>query len=149
VGWVIVVGLLVVSASALLSDLQLHQTAVTSARIKAILRPSEVDQNPMRWRLLMLAEQAGQTGRRAPWSARPRLPRNPVARRPAWPDGRDQAEKPGPGGVQAGGEVERGSFAAGHPNLLGAPARPDRGCRRTGPAGCAWTLQLLTHPTAY
>jgi hypothetical protein len=46
VGWVIVVGLLVVSASALLSDLQLHQTAVTSARIKAILRPSEVDQIP-------------------------------------------------------------------------------------------------------
>jgi len=35
------------------------------------------------------------------------------------------AEKPGPGGARANGEVERGSFAAGHPpTSSGAPADP-------------------------
>jgi hypothetical protein len=46
VGWLIALALLVLGASALLADLQLHQTAVTSARIQAILRSSEVDQVP-------------------------------------------------------------------------------------------------------
>ncbi len=45
-GWLIVLGLLLVGVSALLSDLQLHQTAATSARIHAILRRSEQDPTP-------------------------------------------------------------------------------------------------------
>jgi hypothetical protein len=46
VGWLIVLALLVVGTSALLADLQLHQTAATSARVQAILRSSEVDKVP-------------------------------------------------------------------------------------------------------
>jgi hypothetical protein len=41
VGWLIVAGLAFVGALALLSDLRLHHTAATSARIKAILRRSD------------------------------------------------------------------------------------------------------------
>jgi hypothetical protein len=43
VGWLIVLCLLVVSVSALLSELCLHHTAATSARIQAILHRSEQD----------------------------------------------------------------------------------------------------------
>jgi len=46
VGWLIVAGLLLVGVSALLSDLRLHHTAATSARIQAILRRSEEDPTP-------------------------------------------------------------------------------------------------------
>jgi len=46
VGWLIVAGLVFVGALALLSDLQLHHTVATSARIQAILRRSEDDQAP-------------------------------------------------------------------------------------------------------
>lgn len=45
-GWLIVLGLLLVGASALLSDLCLHHTAVISARIQAILLRSERDSPP-------------------------------------------------------------------------------------------------------
>ncbi len=45
-GWLIVAVLLLVAVSALLSDVQLHQTATTTARIRAILRRSE--QSPTR-----------------------------------------------------------------------------------------------------
>ena len=45
-GWLIVAGLLLVGASALLSDLCLHYTATTSARIQAILRRAEEDSTP-------------------------------------------------------------------------------------------------------
>jgi hypothetical protein len=41
VGWLIVASLLLAGASALLSDLCLHHTAATSARIQAILRRAE------------------------------------------------------------------------------------------------------------
>jgi len=43
VGWLIVAGLLFVAVSALLSDLRLHHTATTSARIQTILRRSDED----------------------------------------------------------------------------------------------------------
>jgi hypothetical protein len=46
VGWLIVAGLLLVGASALLSDLCLHHTAATSARIQAILRRALEDLTP-------------------------------------------------------------------------------------------------------
>jgi hypothetical protein len=46
VGWLIVVSLLLVGASALLSDLCLHHTAATSARIRAILRGAAEDFTP-------------------------------------------------------------------------------------------------------
>jgi hypothetical protein len=42
-GWLIVAVLLFVAVSALLSDLQLHQTATTLACIRAILRRAEQD----------------------------------------------------------------------------------------------------------
>ena len=42
-GWLIVAGLLLVGASALLSDLCLHHTAATSAYIRAILRWPDED----------------------------------------------------------------------------------------------------------
>jgi hypothetical protein len=42
-GWLIVVVLLFVAVSALLSDLQLQQTATTTARVQAVLRRSEQD----------------------------------------------------------------------------------------------------------
>ncbi|HEV8648327.1 MAG TPA: hypothetical protein VG276_02740 [Actinomycetes bacterium] len=45
-GWLIVAGLVFVGALALLSDLRLHHTVVTSARIQAILRRSEDDPTP-------------------------------------------------------------------------------------------------------
>jgi hypothetical protein len=45
-GWLIMAVLLLVAVSALLSDLQLHQTATTSARVQAILRRSEEDRIP-------------------------------------------------------------------------------------------------------
>jgi hypothetical protein len=41
VGWLTVIALLLVGVSALLSELCLHHTAATSARIRAILRRSE------------------------------------------------------------------------------------------------------------
>jgi hypothetical protein len=46
VGWVIVTGLLLTAVSALLSDLQLRDTAATSARVQAILRGSDEDLIP-------------------------------------------------------------------------------------------------------
>jgi hypothetical protein len=46
VGWLIVAGLLLVGASALLADLCLHHTAATSARIQAILRRVREDLTP-------------------------------------------------------------------------------------------------------
>jgi hypothetical protein len=46
VGWLIVAVLLLVAVSALLSDLQLHQTATASARVQAILRRPEQDRIP-------------------------------------------------------------------------------------------------------
>jgi hypothetical protein len=46
VGWLIVAVLLLVAVSALLSDLQLHQTATTTARVQAILRRDEQDPIP-------------------------------------------------------------------------------------------------------
>ena len=45
-GWLIVASLLLVGASALLSDLCLHHTAATSARIQAILRRVVEDLTP-------------------------------------------------------------------------------------------------------
>jgi hypothetical protein len=45
VGWLIVAALLLVGASALLSELCLRHTAATSARIRTILRRS--GQNPI------------------------------------------------------------------------------------------------------
>jgi hypothetical protein len=43
VGWLIVAELLFVAVSALLSDLRLHYTAITIARIQAVLCRSEED----------------------------------------------------------------------------------------------------------
>jgi hypothetical protein len=45
-GWLIVTGLLLVGASALLSDLCLHHTAATSARVQAILHRVLEDLTP-------------------------------------------------------------------------------------------------------
>jgi hypothetical protein len=45
VGWLIVVALLLVGASALLSELCLHHTAATSACIRDILRRSKEDRS--------------------------------------------------------------------------------------------------------
>ncbi len=50
------------------------------------------------------------------WSAAARGDRDPTAG--------TGAETPDPGGARADGEVERGSFAAGHPNLLRRASRP-------------------------
>jgi hypothetical protein len=46
VGWLIVAVLLLVALSALLSDLQRHQTATITARVQAILRRDEQDPIP-------------------------------------------------------------------------------------------------------
>jgi hypothetical protein len=73
----------------------------------------------MRWRLLTLAAPGWAAGPHAVVgrSAGPRLPRNVAACGSAWPDGRDRGEEAESRRVRAGGEVERGSFAAGHPHL--------------------------------
>jgi len=41
VGWLITAVLLLLAVSALLSDLQLHHTATTTARVQAIVRRSK------------------------------------------------------------------------------------------------------------
>ena len=94
-GWLIVGCLLLVGASALLTDLQLHQTASTCSRIQAILRPADQDSTPS-------------DGSDAPTPTRPGGDRGST-RRP----GRDR--QPGHGGATVGGEVEGISFAVGHP----------------------------------
>jgi hypothetical protein len=46
VGWLIMAVVLLLAVSALLSDLQLHQTATTTTRVQAIVRRSEEDRIP-------------------------------------------------------------------------------------------------------